>query len=65
MLAISAISPARNFRTVIILLELELCGILRNSVEIRETEGKFCGKNLGMEMSLFLNGNEWNWGKIM
>ena len=27
------------------------------SPEMRETEGKFCGINLGMEMSLFLCGN--------
>ena len=28
-----------------------------NSPEMRETEGKFCGKDLSMEMSLFLYGN--------
>ena len=48
----------------------ELCRILRSkrciemslfrygtSPEMRETEGKLCGKNLGMEMILFLHGN--------
>ena len=28
-----------------------------NSAEMSETEGKFCGINLGMEMSLFRCGN--------
>ena len=28
-----------------------------NSPEMRETEGKFCGKDLSMKMSLFLYGN--------
>ena len=28
-----------------------------NSPEMRETEGTLCGKNLGMEMSLFLHAN--------
>ena len=28
-----------------------------NFPELRETEGKFCGKDLSMEMSLFLYGN--------
>ena len=28
-----------------------------NYPEMRETEGKLCGKNLSMEMSLFLYGN--------
>ena len=36
---------------------------------MRETEGKFCGKDLSMEMSLFsvrkFCGNEENWGKIL
>ena len=28
-----------------------------NSAEMRKIEGKFCGKNIGMNMSLFLYGN--------
>ena len=36
------------------------------SPEMRETEGTFCGKNLGMEMSLFLCGNSaaWKWAYL-
>ena len=35
-----------------------------NSPEMRETEGKFCGKDLSMEMSLFLYGNSAEMRKI-
>ena len=40
-----------------------------NSAEMRKIEGKFCGKNIGMNMSLFLYGNsaemrETAWGKF-
>ena len=33
---------------------------MENSAEMREIEGKLCGKNLGVEMGLFLYGNEGN-----
>ena len=41
----------------------------KNSAEMRKIEGKFCGKNIGMYMSLFLYGNsaemrETAWGKF-
>ena len=35
------------------------------SPEMRETEGKLCGKNLGMEMSLFLHGNSAEMSEIL